>query len=365
MGDPLIEGMVVENRGALFEVLVDGRIVRCLLRGKFKKGKQRKVAPVAAGDRVRVAMLEPGRGVIEQVLPRDSGLSRMAAGSVPLQHTLVANVEQAVIVFAAAEPRADLFMLDRFLVAATAGRLERVICINKCDLASPVERSEGGTRPEMPDEGEDNDDRSRTALRSSEEDNDDRSRTALRSSEEDNDDRSRTALRSSEVDGGPLRARFAVYRQCCERLLFTSAVSGDGVEELREALKDRRSVICGPSGVGKSSLVNAVAPGLALRTGEVGEVTHKGRHITSSISLLELPFGGWVADTPGLRQLGFWEVSPTQVADAFPDLQSYLGRCRFSNCSHGEEPGCVLRAAAKAGKVDARRLRSFLQMGGR
>jgi len=205
-----------------------------------------------------------------------------------------------VIVFAAAEPRADLFMLDRFLVVATAARLKPVICVNKCDL----------------------------------------------------------------VDGGPLRARFAVYRQCGFRVLFTSAENGDGVEELKTAMRDRRSVFCGPSGVGKSSLINALAPGLSLRVGEMGEVTHKGRHTTSSISLLELPFGGWVADTPGLRQLGFWEVSSEQVAGAFPEIEPYLGRCRFSNCAHGGEDGCAVTAAVRAGDVDARRLRSFLQMTG-
>jgi ribosome biogenesis GTPase len=301
MGDPLIEGTVMENHGAVFDVLVDGRTVRCLLRGRLKKDKRREVAPVAAGDRVKIAMLARGQGVIEEVLPRQSGLSRTAAGSVPLQQTLVANVDQAVIVFAAAEPRADLFMLDRFLVTASAAGLERLICINKCDL----------------------------------------------------------------VDGGPLRARFAVYRQCGYRMLFTSAVGGEGIEELREALRDRRSAICGPSGVGKSSLLNVVAPGLSLRVGEMGDVTHKGRHTTSSISLLELPFGGWVADTPGLRQLGFWEVSSEQVAGAFPEIEPYLGRCRFSNCGHGGEDGCAVTAAVRAGDVDARRLRSFLQMGGR
>jgi len=295
-----MEGVVIENHGALFEVLVDGHIVRCLLRGRLKKDKRRKVAPVAAGDRVKIAMLERGRGVIEEVLPRVSDLSRRAAGSVPLEHTLVANVDQAVIVFAAAEPRPDLFMLDRLLVAASAADLAPVICVNKCDL----------------------------------------------------------------VDGEPLRARFAVYRQCGYRVLFSSAVLGEGIEELKEALRDRRSVLCGPSGVGKSSLLNAVAPGLSLRTGKVGEITHKGRHTTSSTSLLELPFGGWVADTPGLRQLGFWEVSSEQVAGAFPEIEPYLGRCRFSNCAHGGEDGCAVTAAVRAGDVDARRLRSFLQMTG-
>ena len=301
MTDPLLEGTVVQNHGAHFDVLVDGRTVRCLLRGKLKKDERRSVAPVAAGDRVKIAMLEPGRGVIEHVLPRGSGLSRKAAGSAPLQHTLVANVDQAVIVFAAAEPRADLFLLDRFLAAVIASGLDPVVCINKTDL----------------------------------------------------------------VDGGPPHARFAVYRQCGFRVLFTSAENGGGLPDLKAALEDRRSVFCGPSGVGKSSLLNAIAPGLQLRTAEVGDVTHKGRHATTSIKLLELPFGGWVADTPGLRQFSFWEGKPEHVAVAFPDLQPYLGRCKYSNCTHGDEPGCALRSALSSGHIERRRLRSYLQIGGR
>ncbi|HUU54150.1 MAG TPA: ribosome small subunit-dependent GTPase A [Armatimonadota bacterium] len=296
----LQDGVVVENRGALFDVMVDGHVVQCLLRGKLKKGKQRAATPVAAGDRVKIAMLEPGRGVIEEVLPRESDFSRMAAGSVPLQQTLVANVDQAVIVFAAAEPRPDLFLLDRFLVQAMAGALEPLVCVNKSDL----------------------------------------------------------------VDGEPLHARFAVYRQCGFRVLFTSAQSGDGVEDLKEALADRRSVLCGPSGVGKSSLLNAIAPELKLRVGDMGDVTHKGRHTTSSITLLELPFGGWVADTAGLRQMGFWEVSAEQVAAAFPDLHPYLGKCRYSNCSHGSEEGCAIWVAVVSGEVEGRRVRSWRQMAG-
>lgn len=305
------EGTVVENRGALFEVLVDGHVVRCFLRGKLKKikeGHKRQAAsPVAAGDRVKVTLLEPGRGVIEEVLPRESGLSRTAAGSRPLQQTLIANVEQAVIVFAAAEPRPDLFLLDRFIVAAIASELEPLICINKCDLVD-------GEPP----------------------------------------------LAESEQ----VRTRFAVYRQGGFHLLFTSAERGDGLEELREKLTDRRSVLCGPSGVGKSSLLNSIAPGLSLRVGEMGYVTHKGRHTTTSITLLELPFGGWVADTAGLRQLNFWEISPEQIAAAFPELHPHLGKCKYSNCTHHDEQGCAMRKAVAAGEVDTRRLRSYLQLVG-
>ena len=300
MDHTVVEGTVVENRGALFEVDVKGRRIMCLLRGKLKRDKRTQAAPLAAGDRVKLALLEPGRGVIEQVLPRTSGLSRRAAGSVPLAQTLAANVDQAVIVFAAAEPRTNFYFLDRFLVMATASGLDQIVCINKCDL----------------------------------------------------------------VAADALGEDYALYSRIGCRLIFASAHRGDGIAELRAALTDRRSVMCGPSGVGKSSLLNALAPGLSLRTTEIGYTTHKGRHTTTSRTLLPLPFGGWIADTPGLRQVGFHELGRDDIVAAFPDLHPYLGRCRYSSCAHQQEEGCAIRVAAEAGAVSARRVKSFLQMGG-
>jgi len=297
----ILEGVVIENHGALFDVLVGDAMLRCFLRGRLKKDKRQKSALIAAGDRVKVRPLGHGRGVVEEVLPRESDLSRKAAGSIPLQQTLAANVDQAIIVFAAAEPAPDFFMLDRFLVVTAVAGLDQVICVNKCDL------------------GESN----------------------------------------------SLRERFALYERIGYRVLFTSAIAGKGLDELRALLADRRSVICGPSGVGKSSLLNALAPSLSLRTAAVGDVTHKGRHTTSSVTLLPLPFGGWIADTPGMRQLAFWEVPRDLVAEAFPEFRRFLGRCRFQDCSHAGEPGCALHAACKDGQIDARRLRSYRQMVGR
>lgn len=294
------EGVVLANHGGHADVLVDDEMLRCVLRGRLKKDRDRRAAPLAAGDRVLVRPLERGRGVIEEVLPRQVELARAVAGPAPLQQTLAANVEQAVIVFAAAEPRADLYLLDRFLAMAVVSGLEPLVCINKCDLVEP----------------------------------------------------------------SMLAARYGLYPQLGFPLLYASAWLGEGVEELRAALQDRRSVLCGPSGVGKSSLLNAVAPGLALRTGAMGGVTHKGRHTTSGTSLLALPFGGWVADTPGLRQVSLWQAPAEELAAAFPDLQPYLGRCRYTDCLHRQERGCALRGAVMSGLVQSRRLRSYLEMGG-
>lgn len=130
----MITGMVLENHGALLDVMVDGRVIRCILRDKLKQGKKIKSSPVAAGDKVEITLLEPTRGVTEKVLERASDFSRAAVGSIPLQQTLVANVDQVLIIFAAAEPRPDYFLLDRFLVLTLAASIERIICINKIDL---------------------------------------------------------------------------------------------------------------------------------------------------------------------------------------------------------------------------------------
>lgn len=301
MADILLDGVVIENHGALFDVQVGDGIVRCFLRGRLKKDRQREVALIAAGDRVKLTLLERGRGVVEEVMPRESELARTAAGSEPLRQTLAANADQAIIVFAAAEPAADLFLLDRFLVAVVVAGLTPVVCINKCDLGRP-------------------------------------------------DD---------------LRRRLAAYDHAGFRVILASALRGDGVDELRGLLSDRRSVIIGPSGVGKSSLLNAVAPELGRQVGEVGGVTHKGRHTTTAVSLIRLPFGGAIADTPGVRQMHLWETAATDIRQGFPDLRPHLEACRFPDCAHRAEPGCGLRAAVDDGRADPRRARSFLEMGGR
>lgn len=148
------------------------------------------------------------------------------------------------------------------------------------------------------------------------------------------------------------------------RIVFTSALHNDGLDELKEILKDKKSVICGPSCVGKSSLLNALAPDLSIKTGEIGYVTHKGRHTTTSVTLHPLPFGGWVADTPGVRQLGFWQITPEQTKAAFPDVQSFVDQCYYANCTHTKEQGCAVKKALQNGEIHERRLKSYLQMMG-
>ena len=159
-----------------------------------------------------------------------------------------------------------------------------------------------------------------------------------------------------DADG---RAQFAAYREAGYPVLGTSAETGEGMDEVRGLLCDRVSVLAGPSGVGKSSLLNAMQPGLSLRTGEVSDAVRKGRHTTVSAKLVPLDCGGYVADTPGLRELGLWGVEPGELDACFPELRPYLGGCQFRSCTHTHEPECAVRAAVEAGAIDAARYESY------
>jgi ribosome biogenesis GTPase / thiamine phosphate phosphatase len=260
--------------------------------------KRRDTDPIAVGDRVKI---DPDLSVIEEILPRRSALSRNAP-SQRGQHTLVANLDHLFVVFAACEPRPDRWLLDRFLVMAESADIEASIVVNKVDLLA---------------------------------------------------------------DGlDDLRTVFAPYEQIGYPVTYVSAREGTGLDPLREMLRGRISAFAGPSGVGKSRLLNALCPGLDLRVGDIGYVTYKGRHTTTTAELIPLKEGadGWVADTPGLRQLEFWQVDKEDIPHCFPEFRPFLGDCRFNNCRHGDELGCVIHAAVEWGDIDRQRYNSFRAM---
>jgi ribosome biogenesis GTPase len=309
-------GTVVKAGRGLYTVHTDtGRVLPCRLRGNLKKAltypespnlrrrverakKLRETDPVVIGDRVTVDVDETGAaGVIEAVEPRRSALARRS-GNERERHTLVANLDQAVITFAAADPRLDPWKLDRFLVLAEEAEVEPLIVLNKAELVTDAELDEMA----------------------------------------------------------------APYERIGYTVLRTSAKQERGIADLREHLKDKISAFCGPSGVGKSSLLNALQPGLRLKTAEVGEISHLGRHTTVQAELVPLTFGGWVADTPGLRQVEFWDLPVEDVAFYFREMEPLMGRCKFPDCRHRQEPGCAVRAAVEAEEIDPRRYESYLEM---
>jgi len=222
----------------------------------------------------------------------------LSRGTRGRQHVLVANVDQLVIVGSAAEPYLKPNLIDRFLVSAEQGHLRPVICINKIDL----------------------------------------------------------------VDPASLEPLVGVYGQMGYRVLLVSAQTGFGIDRLRRTLAGRQSVVSGQSGVGKSSLLNAIQPGLGLAVAEVSAESQKGRHTTTTARLLPLEGGGYVVDTPGIRQFQLWDIAPEEVAGLYRDLRPFVSRCDFPDCTHTHEAGCAVKNAVADGWLDARRYESYCQL---
>ncbi len=259
---------------------------------------------VAVGDIVTVTVNEDGTGTIESVAPRESVLSRArpTAGTRTVEQdreqVLVANPDQVVFVIAAADPAPNLRKLDRLLVITEMNDLPTIICINKIDLVAEAEMAE----------------------------------------------------------------LFAIYAELDYPILFTSAVTGRGIQELQAVLAGKLSVFSGSSGVGKSSLLNAVQTGLGLAVAAVSEATTKGMHTTRHTQLYKLDVGGYVADTPGIRGVALFDVEPTELDAYFREIEPLVADCQFSDCSHRHETGCAVREAVAAGKISAERYDSYLRL---
>lgn len=302
---PLRErGIIVSGTGGVWRVQVEtpqGFIARdASLRGRLKQGRDAGLKLVV-GDRVVIEEdLRGGTWAITEIEPRASQLARREPGGRHGERTVVANVDQLVIVFAAANPEPHLRMLDRFLVIAEGNDLRARIVINKVDL----------------------------------------------------------------VDAETARIRFADYTVAGYPVHFTSVRQQVGLTELHDALSGQTSALSGPSGVGKSSLLNAMYPGLNLRVGAISESVNKGRHTTVGAILHPLPDSGYVVDTPGLREVGMWGLPPEHLDRCFPEFLPYLDECRFGDCSHQSEPGCAVRAAVESGAVSASRYDSYVKLRG-
>ncbi|MGH7459282.1 MAG: ribosome small subunit-dependent GTPase A [Longimicrobiaceae bacterium] len=287
-------GRVLCALGGAYEVETGEGVVVASLRGRLKR-EGAGVGPLMAGDEVEVAGGDGG-WTVERIFPRRSELVRRAPGRAPRSKPIAANVDQAAVVFAAARPEPNLFMLDRFLVVAEQSGVLPFLVVNKIDLADPA----------------------------------------------------------------VVESRFAPYRNAGYRLLLTCAKDGRGVADLRRVLHDRTTVFTGPSGVGKSRLLNSVYPGLGLRVGEAG---FKGRHTTVTARLIPIPGGGYVADTPGLREIGLWALPAAGLDRHFPELRPHLGGCRFDrSCTHTHESGCRVREAVDAGTIPPERYQSYRRM---
>jgi ribosome biogenesis GTPase len=287
---------VLRARAGFYDVETPQGMVTAKLRGKFRQAAAGS-EPVTIGDRVELTLLADGTASIEQVLPRRRVLSRRAPGRTTEQ-LLVANPDQAVFVFACADPDPNFRMLDRLLVVAEKEAIPALICANKLDLVEP---------------------------------------------------------RSA-------RREFGIYERIGYKVFYTSALEGRGVKELRRKLAGKLSVFAGPSGSGKSTLLNRFQPGLGLRTEPVSQSSRRGTHTTVARELLPLEGGGYVADTPGLKAFALWDIEPGEVDAYFREMAPLVEGCEFSDCTHEHEPGCAVRAAVEAGTIDPGRYDSYLRI---
>ncbi|MEA3297744.1 MAG: ribosome small subunit-dependent GTPase A [candidate division Zixibacteria bacterium] len=290
------EGIVVATRGRLFEVRTADSSHVNCELRAKVKTKADQTTPVAVGDEVLISASHEGGGIIEKVLPRRTSFSRPAKGVNSRRQVIAANLEQLAIVTSVKSPRLKTGLIDRFLIAARIGSLEPIIIINKVDLSW-----------------------------------------------------------SRELDDIVM-----VYREICCPVFLTSAVVGTGLDDLRRQLSGRLTLFTGHSGVGKSTILNSLIPGLKQKTGEISKFSKRGKHITSSIELFELSFGGYVVDSPGLKVMGLWEVEKDDLPHYYPEFESYSDKCRYQPCSHTHEPGCAVKAACDAGKIHVIRYANYV-----
>ena len=325
-GRPTFNGVVYKKTIGNYVVHTDGQALPCELSNRIRKQliyptadpgslhhRVQKVVelehmdPIAVGDHVRYIQAEDGKGLIIELLPRNNKLTRRSAVPKPLHHgahpfeqIIVTNVDQVVAVIAAAQPAPKWNLLDRYLAAAEEGEIPALICITKLDL--------------------------------------------VKGSEEE------------------LNEALSEYREIGYPSVMTSSVSTEGIEDLRDKLTGRISVLVGKSGVGKTALLNALQPGLGLRVKEVNLATGKGRHTTTNLEMFPLEGGGAIVDTPGTREFGLWETN-IDMAMLFREMQPLVGKCRFGlDCQHDAEPGCVIRKAVMAGEINPRRYQSYLHL---
>lgn len=293
-----ISGLITRVDGPRLWVEVDGQEIPCVLRGRLKKEQLRQTSLVVVGDEVSVAPQPDGSGVIEAITPRRTVLER--AGFHGYTHVIAANLDQLVVVQAAAQPRFKLHLVERFQSIAMRGGVPVVVVVNKADLESEA----------------------------------------------------------------TIRSWTAPLEAVGVKVILTSTSTGQGLAELKELLLGRISVLAGQSGVGKSSLVNALFGDAVTKTGLVNAMINKGKHTTTSSRLYPLPGGGYIADTPGIKSLELFEDEEESAAtiELFPEIAAKAGGCKFRDCSHVHEPRCAVKAAVEAGEIPAVRYDNWLRL---
>lgn len=291
-----LEGLVIRTQSGFYTIDTESGRLTCQLRGRLKKGPKSGDI-LAIGDRVVITQLDDHEGVIEQVLPRLRMLMRLAPTPRGVyQQIIIANPDLLVLVFSCDNPAPRFGMLDRLLTIAEKQQIPAVVLVNKIDLIGKQQAVQ----------------------------------------------------------------MFKHYEPLGYRVHYTSAKSGIGLTEIGEFLSGKISVFSGPSGVGKSTLLNVLLPGLDLTINDTSQATGKGKHTTVVREMYPLPTGGYIADTPGLKALALWDIEPEEIDGYFPEMRGLLTQCQFNDCTHIHEPGCAILEALEKGDIHPRRYQSYI-----
>ncbi len=299
--EDLIRGLVVKTTGSIYEVQVDDEILQCRIRGKLRLEGFKSTSPVVVGDYVFIEKRDDGTCLIREIDTRKNCIVRKSQNLSKQKHLLACNVDQAILVVTLILPETPLEFIDRFLVSATAYNIPAKLVFNKIDLYTPE---------------------------------------VMEYMEELMD----------------------MYSKIGYESIAVSALEGTNLEKFQALLKDKISVLAGNSGVGKSTLINAIDPDLGLKTGEISYKYLTGKHTTTYSQMFKLKFGGYIIDTPGIKGFGLAGLDKQDIAHNFPEMFKYLGKCKYYNCTHIHEPGCAVVEAVERGEIAYSRYRSYVHM---
>lgn len=294
------DGLVIKNTGSSYEVLTeDSKVVECRIKGNFRLKGIRTTNPVAVGDIVTIKINPDNTAYITAIHPRKNYIIRRASNLSKESHIIAANLDQAFLIITLAQPFTSTTFIDRFLATAEAYRVPAVLVINKVDLLTDREDQE------------------------------------------------------------LLEAVTYLYESIGYKVIHTSAKSGCGIEELRKLLGNKITLLSGNSGVGKSTIINDLIPGLKLKTGDISATHHTGMHTTTFSEMFPLPSGGYIIDTPGVKGFGTIDFQKTEVSHYFPEIFKYSQQCRYNNCTHTHEPGCAVLDAIEQNLISQSRYTSY------
>lgn len=304
MGASAMKGLVVKSTGSWYTVMDEGgKTHACRLRGRFKKEGLQSTNPIAVGDRVRFKPL-PGEtsGLILEIADRKNHLIRKATKLSRRTHAMAANIDQAMVIATLAEPRTSTGFIDRVLVTCEAYSIPAVIIFNKMDLIR------------------------------------------------------------EEAQKRSLDELTETYSSLGYPCLHVSALNKTGLQEFQDRMKGRINLLAGHSGVGKSALINAIDPSVQLKVQPISNAHKKGKHTTTFAEMIPLKMGGFIIDTPGIKEFGLVDFDPEELSHFFPEMRALFNRCRFDNCTHLNEPGCVVKNEVDKGGISQSRYENYINM---